>query len=100
MACVSVTAACGSATPLLSSRSTGAVLGTGFLRRQRPAKRGVEQVPYRFVCPLEQRIAGIDVDRADDRSGRTDIAALARRGHEPVEQIAEAPRSGCGGPAL
>src|SRR5438093_10478140 len=90
-ACVSVTAACGAATALLPGGCAG--LHLCFLHHEWPAKRRLEHHPDGIVSAFEQRIARIDVDRADDRLGRSNPSRLPGRPDEPIEQLAHAAQS-------
>ena len=67
---------------------------------KRPAQRRVEQRADRFVRAFEQRIAGIDVDRSDHRRRAAAAAGFASRGHQLIEQLADAAHARGARPAL
>ena len=79
---------------------THLVLGATSLTINGRPSDASNSAPNRFVRAFEQRIARIDVDGSDDRVVTADAAGFARRGHELIEQLADAAQAGGTRPAF
>src|SRR2546428_82285 len=98
-ACVSVTAARGSATSLFCARSPHSVLRRRLAYHERLANRLVEHRADDLVGMGEQRVARVDVDGADDRPRRPGVPRLPHGGDELIQQLTHAPGAGGTGAA-
>ncbi len=66
------------------------------MHRQRPAERRLERRTDQRVRMLQQWIGRIDVDRANHRSRQAHVRTVTRRGHNLVEELADAFPGGTG----
>src|SRR4029453_9074597 len=98
-ACVSVTAASGSATAPLPP-AAGRIAGRPFLCDQSTLQRRFVHGADDCVGALEPRVGRIDVDRAHHRSRRPDPAGLTSGRDQLIEQLAHAAQAGRASPSL
>src|SRR2546425_4482007 len=90
-ACVSETAASGSATAARPLRRS--IAGRRFFHHHGATKRRVEQCPDRRIRMVERRIAVVYLNGADDRPRGTGVSGRPCGADDLIEELADAPEA-------